>query len=121
MKKFHCGQIMAATALRIVVRKSGGTSNLRSAQDLDPAFAARCFQPRVATLDIRRSSVNGGRTGNRPQLTPGRSIEHYAGVPVVNVLRGEHVACGSDLSFQLHIPSGPSQRPPLSESIFSLP
>jgi len=37
-----------------------------------------------------------------PHPIEGRSIEQHAGVPVVNVLRGEHVACGSDLLFQLH-------------------
>jgi hypothetical protein len=37
-----------------------------------------------------------------PHPIEGRSIEQGAGVPVVNVLRGKHMACGSDLSFQLH-------------------
>ena len=37
-----------------------------------------------------------------PHPIEGRSIEQRAGVPVVNVLLDEHVACGSDLSFQLH-------------------
>ena len=37
-----------------------------------------------------------------PHPIEGRSIEQSAGVPVVNVLFGEHVPCDSDLSFQLY-------------------
>jgi hypothetical protein len=35
-----------------------------------------------------------------PHPIEGRSIAQHAGVPVVNVLLGEHVACGSDLFLQ---------------------
>jgi transposase len=38
----------------------------------------------------------------RPHPIEGGPIEHYAGVPVVNVLFGEHVARDLDLSPQLH-------------------
>jgi hypothetical protein len=37
-----------------------------------------------------------------PHPIESRSIEQRAGVSIVNVLRGEHVACCSDLSPQLH-------------------
>jgi hypothetical protein len=36
-----------------------------------------------------------------PHPIEGRSIEQHARVPVVNVLRGDHVPCGSDLLLQL--------------------
>jgi hypothetical protein len=71
----------------------------RSFADDDPLVFNVSSDP-ISSKKIDPVEPIGFQIGPHP--IESRTIEQCAGVPVVNVFRGKHMACDSDLSFQVH-------------------